>query len=97
MGLIKCPDCEREISATAVSCPNCGRPISPGVMLKPATPVTIEATSKSYKGSMAVGVLGILGAVVLLMLGATEIGVIMGLLGFALYIGARLGAWWGNG
>lgn len=27
MGLIKCPDCNREISDMAPSCPNCGRPL----------------------------------------------------------------------
>ncbi|MCD7819685.1 MAG: zinc ribbon domain-containing protein [Lachnospiraceae bacterium] len=28
MALIKCPDCEKEISANAVSCPNCGHPFN---------------------------------------------------------------------
>lgn len=28
MALLKCPDCERDVSDKAVSCPNCGSPIS---------------------------------------------------------------------
>ena len=27
MGLIKCPECGKEISDMAQSCPNCGRPM----------------------------------------------------------------------
>lgn len=29
MALIKCPECEKEISDKAVSCPNCGYPMKP--------------------------------------------------------------------
>ncbi len=29
MALIKCPECQKEISEQATSCPNCGCPISP--------------------------------------------------------------------
>jgi predicted amidophosphoribosyltransferase len=28
MALLKCPDCERDVSDKAASCPNCGSPIS---------------------------------------------------------------------
>ena len=27
MGLIKCPDCEKEVSTRAISCPTCGCPL----------------------------------------------------------------------
>lgn len=32
MALIKCPECEREISDKAVSCPGCGCPVENGVL-----------------------------------------------------------------
>lgn len=31
MALITCPDCQKEISESAVSCPFCGRPLRPTV------------------------------------------------------------------
>jgi predicted amidophosphoribosyltransferase len=27
MSLIKCPECGKEVSDTAISCPNCGKPM----------------------------------------------------------------------
>lgn len=40
MALIKCSDCNKEVSSSAPSCPHCGNPIS-------AT--TIEQTGKKWK------------------------------------------------
>ncbi len=31
MALIKCPECQREISADALACPGCGKPNKAGV------------------------------------------------------------------
>lgn len=31
MGLIKCPDCQKEISDIAIDCPNCGRPLQTSI------------------------------------------------------------------
>jgi hypothetical protein len=31
MGLVRCPDCDREISESAQDCPGCGRPMVPPV------------------------------------------------------------------
>ncbi len=31
MGLIKCPDCGKDISTSAESCPNCGKPMFNGI------------------------------------------------------------------
>lgn len=39
MALIKCPECGKEISASASACPHCGYPI------KEAKPVTYETTT----------------------------------------------------
>lgn len=92
MGLINCPDCGHALSDLAPACPQCARP-----MRSVATaPVTIEQTSKPYKGLEAAGVamllLGLIG-----MAWSASAGALIAFVGFTIWISARLGAWWHNG
>lgn len=65
-------------------------------------PQTIEATSKRYKGGMALGILAILVAAGWWAAAATTGGdtsrpfVLMGF-GFGSYLTSRFAAWWANG
>lgn len=93
MALIPCPDCSRDVSSVAPACPQCGRPIA-------AT--TVEATGKRWKLMEAVGVLAIcLGVLSFPVLQAWMISTDWMLVpfggGFALWLIARIGAWWRHG
>ena len=105
MALIKCPDCGRDISDTAVSCPNCGHPIN---IINQASqkPVVIEKTSKQWKIVKLVSVIVfIIGIMVFFgnyddKKGMSDIGTaagaslaLMGLLGILI---GKIGAWWTN-
>lgn len=54
MALVTCSDCGKQVSDAAAACPQCGRPIR-AVSVQADSPVTIEATSKQFKGLMALG------------------------------------------
>lgn len=95
MALTTCPDCGNEISDQAPACPNCGRP--------QAAVQTIEQTGKGWKAAMIIGgallCAGLLGW-------AANCGEVNAqnavsqwcvLLGFLLYLIARLGAFWYHG
>lgn len=111
MPLIRCPDCGSDHSTLAAACPKCGRPnaatnISRGTR-------TIEATGKGWKSLQFVGVLvtvvggswwavscqsiekptaeGFAESRAMLAPCLTLAG------GVALYLFARLGAWWDHG
>ena len=92
MGLVNCPDCGRAVSDLAPACPGCARPMK----ATETQPVTIQQTSKPYKGAEAVGV-----ALLILGLVSTAwhlaMGAVVALVGLTLWISARLGAWWHNG
>jgi len=51
MALIKCPECSKEVSSTAVACPNCGAPIAGGqeAQAAGAALTTTQQTSKRLK------------------------------------------------
>lgn len=71
MALIKCPECQREISDQAPACPGCG------VLIKAPKPVKAHVV---YRGSgCAVFLIGCLGVCLLLLF---PIGTILGLLCF---------------
>ncbi len=92
MALINCPDCGREVSDLASACPGCARPLQAAS----SAPVTIEQTSKPYKGAQVVGVVlifaGLIGTAWSLGLGG-----LVACAGFCVWISARMGAWWANG
>ena len=50
MGLVKCPDCGREISERAVSCPNCGCPISEIIQKERSEQLHHRAAKKLKEG-----------------------------------------------
>jgi len=95
MALTTCPDCGREVSTNATACPGCGYPVQAQ---------TIEATGKKWKGLQALGavlwILSIGPCVVGADSGSDDtvmLGVIMGTIGFLVFVSARIGAWWGHG
>lgn len=48
MGLIKCPECGKEISDMAQSCPNCGRPMQVHEQEKPARDLNQQPNAVNY-------------------------------------------------
>jgi hypothetical protein len=79
MALIKCPECEKQVSSAAVSCPSCGHPIVGGVAPQARTPrwspgvaavlsLIIPGAGQLYKGQVLNG---------LVWFGATVVGYVM--------------------
>ena len=68
MALIKCPDCEKEVSDAAPYCPNCGRPIAAIPAPVPSVQRTVVETKRKGGAFEAVGfiliVIGIGGCIV---------------------------------
>jgi len=102
MALINCPECNSEVSDKAISCPKCGCPIaSPSTQditpVQPEEPTTIQATQKSFKGTMLAGsiVCGI--GFACFIAKAPGPGVFFIVLGFIVYFSGRFGAWWSTG
>jgi hypothetical protein len=103
MALIKCSDCHKEISDLAPACPNCGRP-NPNQVVTSQVPnrnqvVTMQATGKLYKAMQAIGVLLSIIGVVSCIASAystepSEGGNSTLLIGVAVYLIGRIGAWW---
>ncbi|MFA7216724.1 MAG: zinc-ribbon domain-containing protein [Candidatus Paceibacterota bacterium] len=97
MALIKCSECEREISDKAESCPHCGNPMSSRIESQVITKkVEIERTNKKWKRQYLWGVgLTVLG---LFVLGkSVGFGLSLLVIGFFTVISSRIGAWWTNG
>ena len=94
MSLIACVECGGRISDKATSCPKCGAPISASL----ERPVTTQATAKKFKLYKLIAVvLVIIGAVSALIPETTHAGAGILLAGVALYIYARVRAWWHSG
>ena|SRR5215831_21186347 len=70
MALIRCPECQREVSSAAASCPGCGHPIlvaahsesraatarwSPGIAA--ILSLVIPGTGQMYRGAIGQGIL----------------------------------------
>jgi hypothetical protein len=95
MALIKCPDCEQQVSSSAAICIHCGGPLSRA--LDPKAVITTQQTSKRYKALQLVGVgMTILG----LVLFSGENDDVAGytfVTGIGLWIGAKVRAWWDHG
>ncbi len=60
MALMRCPECEKEISSKAAACPSCGHPIAP---VKQAPPNTIWTTP-----SASFGCLTVIGVIIILIM-----------------------------
>ena len=93
MALMQCPDCGKQISEAAPACPHCGRPRD-----QDGTPVTTQLTAKSLKAAQAIGAILIALSLLGLMTNSNHAYILLAfILGVALYIGARLAAWWYHG
>lgn len=90
MALIQCVDCKKDISDRAASCLHCGAPSINKV-------VTVQQTAKKYKGVQALGAMVAIAGMITMIGGEGTTGAFMLVFGFAIFLGARLGAWWGHG
>ena len=103
MALIKCPECNRDVSDKAATCPHCGYPlgrIAPG----PRPVQVIEQTGRRWKALRALGWFLILAgvAVVLREFAADDsrgvsLGWWLGGAGVACLVTSSAGAWWFHG
>ena len=100
MALIKCPECERDVSSKATACPHCGYPIERTAQ-GPRPVQIIEQTGRRWKAVLALGWLLILLGVLLLarQLAADDprgpaLGWWVGVAGVACLATSRAGAWW---
>ncbi len=97
MSLIKCSECQKDISDEAISCPFCGKPN------KIEKIHTIELTSKKWKIVKIISVLLIFIGVLIGFSGeskggdaVTGFGVFVVFLGLIMFIVGKIGAWWSN-
>jgi hypothetical protein len=90
MALIRCPDCNAQISDAAPTCPHCGRPMA-------AAPMLVEQTGKSFKAGIVIGI-------IVAVIGFFSAGVVGGafgltvlVIGVLIFVGSLIGAWWNHG
>jgi len=62
--LIKCPECNTDVSSAAASCPKCGHPIAPASATPPK--LTQEPVKQQKRGIGGIGCLGAIGVVLFL-------------------------------
>ena len=96
MVLIKCSECEKEVSNKAAACPGCGAPFESeaiGSGVKQLT--TTQRTSKSIKlqGALA-GIMIIVGVYLMVTDPANDIAPLIFLIGFIWFIMNRIKKWW---
>ncbi len=103
MALIKCPECERDVSSKATACPHCGYPLTPAAQ-GPRPVQVIERTGRRWKGVRMLGWLLVLVGLLALVAGWTAEdsrslapGWWIALAGAACLWVARAGAWWHHG
>jgi hypothetical protein len=103
MALIKCPECNRDVSDKATVCPHCARPLARTPYRQRPVQV-IERTGKRWKGVRVLGWLLILAAAFLLSAEwaandsrGVAAGFSVGLAGVACLWISRAGAWWYHG
>ena len=106
MALIKCPECNHQVSNTAATCPQCGAPIAEAMGSKAAgAPLTtVQETSKKLKIQIVIasiifwiGVVWLIGGVVSANQGGGEPSSMAGLLlfvGIVWYMVTRFRIWW---
>jgi len=107
MALIKCPECNAEISSNAESCPKCGYPIAGGgsTQAHGGKIQTVEQTSKRYKLQQLLSSLLIIGSIIVLTVAhsgsepseAAAFGVLGLVVGFIWFIVVRFMTWWHHG
>ena len=99
MGLVRCPDCGKEISDAAPTCIHCGRPQGSAARV-----TTVELTSKRFKSQQLCGGILVAAGMAVGMVGSGIHPVVAGLgsliflaVGVFVWIGGRFGAWWNHG
>jgi uncharacterized membrane protein YvbJ len=107
--MIQCKECGAAISDKAITCIKCGAPLreeptdevitidQTGREALTDQVITIEQTGKIFKATQALGVM--LVCVGVLACAAKDVGTAAWpfILGSALYLGSRVGAWWYHG
>jgi DNA-directed RNA polymerase subunit RPC12/RpoP len=98
MALIKCSECEKEISDKASACPSCGNPIHiQSVMVNEnKTVVEIEQTDKKWK-KKRLWSLGFFLIGVITMTKSIGLGIFFIFIAICIGVVANIGAWWTNG
>jgi len=73
MALIKCPECECQISSNAECCPKCGYPIAGGgsTQAHGGKIQTVEQTSKKYKLQQLLSSLLIIVSLIVMIVGSS--------------------------
>lgn len=96
MALIKCSECEKEVSSKAAACPGCGAPFESeaiGSGVKRLT--TTQRTSKSIKlQGLLSGIMIIVGVCLMVVDPANDIAYPIFLIGFIWFIVNRIKKWW---
>lgn len=100
MAMMKCSECNGDVSDKAAVCPHCGAP-TPAAHAAGAAPgvVTTQQTSKIFKVIQLLGFIVILGSTVACVAGkdASPAASATFFLGLIIFLVGRFGAWWRNG
>lgn len=105
MALIKCPECENEVSDQALSCPSCGHPLQSIDQITQQSPITIEQTTKKWKVVKLISVIFIIIGLFLFFTGLqdggfenfkTGLGFTVAFLSLIGFLVGKFGAWWTN-
>ena len=103
MALIKCPECNTEVSDQAGVCPKCAYPIAKPVA---NTVQTVEQTGKKFKLQILLSILMITGGIVILLSqlfiltpseGAMMWGFLICFVGVIWLVVVRFFSWWSHG
>lgn len=98
MALVKCGECQKEISDKAESCPHCGNPINTiNANSQKVEVVEVERTSKKWKKKSLWGVAFIIIGAMMLGSDLKAFGILLIILGFGKLIISSIGSWWTNG
>jgi len=99
MALIKCHECQNQVSSTATACPHCGAPILGSVGA--GSPLsTVQLTSKSLKMQIILSLIVFFIGVLLFLNSFFSYGEGSGIYGFILFVGiiwfiiTKMRIWW---
>jgi hypothetical protein len=88
-----CPDCGKEVSRRASACIHCGAPLAAEGAVS-----TVQQTGKKWKAMQLAGAaLMIFGVVSCSAQGDAQTSALALMIGFVVFVGARIGAWWNHG
>jgi xanthine/uracil/vitamin C permease (AzgA family) len=92
MALLKCPDCDNDISSLATNCPNCGYPIAGGgtTQAHGGKVVTVELTGKKLKLYKLIGILVSFVGILIMMIGVIKDNVGALIIGIIIVTGAAI-------